>query len=580
MQRDARGYASVPLVNGQLPSPFVDKDGDGLPDVDSLGQFVTSDGSVAPSPFLAIGGGDAPARDTAGRALDGAGGNLIYGYLDTSHTYASTLMHHLAPMVDANLKDNHETLMDVLAGAYVVFGARDGSPKTTKKYADGETVTYNAYDAATSPVVDLLYGVGQVLADPSADPTLSLTTTLVAQQPNAVARVVGDGLYCKGLANSDTTAHLPPTSTLWDDIIDVTVQMDQEPGLMADVMRALGDDASLPLSVAMPAYLANLDRISYDRSNLNGPAFNFNTNDTSPPSSLVDRSQPDTGANRSEMQRFIQGIHDTNNVTACNKPGAIVHAQGLPVFGAMDVPSGPADGTAANLLLDYYYGSKTSFDECEVFKIDNLAVFYLDSMVGSAELLFRDDFLRNGISTPFGSIGASTVGLIEQSSGIGFDGTAGGDTFNGTDVTAPGFWDTSGTKISAPSPAGSIAWSSSTSATTAPTRATPTTSPITSSPISRGRRLAPASAPRGSSPIPARAARPAVTPPTSAATRWCTGCATVPMGTGSSSATRMPRSSWRTTASTPPSPRWCRPSSWRRTPPPVSPAIARISSSA
>jgi hypothetical protein len=242
---------------------------------------------------------------------------------------------------------------------------------------------------------------------------------------------VGDGLYAKGLADKDTTASLPPKSVLWDDIIDVTVQIDKEPGLLADVLRALGSDASLPLSKAFSGYMANLDRISYDRNNLNGPAFNFATNNTSPPKTAVNRSGADTGSNRSEMQRFLQAIHDTNGVTACNKAGAVVHARLYsPVSLNIDLPLG---GT---------------YPECNVFKIDNLAAFYLDSIIGNASMYFRPSILRNGIV----GIGAADVGVIENSSGIGFDGTAGGDTNNGPDLTKPGFWDTNASQTFRPKP--------------------------------------------------------------------------------------------------------------------------------
>ena len=59
VRRDSRGFASVPYVNGKLPTPFVDNDSDGLPDVDALGQFVSSNGSAPPSPFFAL---DAPTQ--------------------------------------------------------------------------------------------------------------------------------------------------------------------------------------------------------------------------------------------------------------------------------------------------------------------------------------------------------------------------------------------------------------------------------------------------------------------------------------------------------------------------------------
>jgi hypothetical protein len=449
VQRDRRGYAAVPLVEGQVPPPFVDQDGDGLPDLDASGRFVTTTGAPAPSPFFAMGAPDAAARDAFSRALNAPGGTPLYAYIDTTHTYAASLMHDFEPLLDPSPADDHETLMNLLAGAYVLSGTRDGSAKSTRTYADGETVFYDAFDTASSPLIDLVYAFGQILADPTADSTLSLASALVSQQPNAVARMVGDGLYSKGLADQDHAAHIPSTSTLWDDLIDVGVQIDAEPGLLADILRALGDDASLGLSTCFSGYAQNRDRISYDRSRLNGPAFDFDTGDTSAPTTAVDRAQADSGANRSEMQRFLQVIRDTDGVTACNKQGAVVHAQGVTLLGSVDLPSGPADGLAASLVLDVAYGSKSTFGECEVFKIDDLAAFYLDSIVGSASMYFRDNFIRNG---SIGSIGAATVGLIEQSSGLGYDGTSGGDTYNGGDLGGPGFWDTSGSQTFRPKP--------------------------------------------------------------------------------------------------------------------------------
>jgi hypothetical protein len=456
-QRDPRGYVVVPLVGGKVPSPFVDADGDLLPDVDpTTGLFTTGSGQPAPSPFFAVGATDAPSRDASSRALTAPGGTLMYGFLDTSHVYTASLMHNLEPLVDPNPADKHETLMDSMAGAFVLFGTRDGSPKTTKTYADGEKVTYNSFETASSPVIDLLYAMGQVLADPTTDATLSFASTLVSQNPNAVARLVGDGLYSKGLADKDTTAKIPATSTLWDDMIDVAIQIDQEPGLLADVMRALGDDASLPLSASFSGYMANKDRISYDRGNLNGHAYDFNTTNTADPTTPVDRTKPDTGANRSEMQRFIQAIHDTNGVTACNKAGAVVHAKNVsvPIIGSqdIDIPYGANNNALVAALLSGNYGSQKTFTECEVFKIENLAAFYLDSIVGNASLYFRDNFIRNGA---IGGIGAATVGLIENSSGIGFGPDGSGnptDKYNGADLTLPGFWDTAGSGTFRPKP--------------------------------------------------------------------------------------------------------------------------------
>lgn len=464
VQRDPRGFVTVPLVNGQVPPPFTDSNNDGLPDVDPMtGAFITM-GGPAPSPFYAVEAPDAPARDNYGRALSGAAGQLIYGYVDTSHTYAASMVRNLEPLFDPNPSDNHETLMNFLAGAEVLFGTRQTGQ--TKTYTDGETVTYTAFDTNQSPLLDLIYAFGQIIADPTAGNTFAFAKTLVTQQPNTVARLVGDSLYAKTQANNDTFGRLPGTSTLWDEMIDVMIQIEQEPGLLEDILTALGNDASLPLSTVFSTYMANDDHISYDRTHLNGPTYNETTMDGSEPKTPVDRSGLDTAWNRSEMQRFLEAIHDTDGVTACNKQGAVVHALNVPIslLGItltstnVDIPTGPANsgivgGLVGDLLAGAYPSGFTSFGECEVFKIDDLAAFYLDSIVGNASLYFRDNVVRNGLNVLGQSVGAATVGLIENSSYIGYDSSSADQYNGGTDATQPGFWDTSGSQTFRPKPA-------------------------------------------------------------------------------------------------------------------------------
>ena len=101
------------------------------------------------------------------------------------------------------------------------------------------------------------------------------------------------------------------------------------------------------------------------------------------------------------MQRFLQAIHDTNGVTACNKAGRRrARAKGIAASSGhdVDIPARPGQQRRwpQGILGTRYGSSFTTFGECEVFKIDNLAAFYLDSIVGTANLYFRDNFIRNG----------------------------------------------------------------------------------------------------------------------------------------------------------------------------------------
>jgi hypothetical protein len=460
VQRDTRGYAQVHLVSGKVPAPFVDADGDGLADVDALGRFVTANGAAAPPPF-ALGTADgallpvpdvAP-RDTFLRALSAPGGALVYDYFDASHAPLASILRHVHALVDPNPADQHETLMDLLAGAAVIMGARDGAPKTTRAYADGESVTYDAFHTEQSPVLDLVYGLNQTLADPSADETLAFASALVSDHSDDVARVAGDALWAKDRANADTTAHIPPTSTLWDELIDMSIEVEKEPGLLADVLRAFADPATPGLGKALGNFMTTSDRISYDRQNLNGAPYNFTTQDGSAPRTPVDRSKPDTGANRSLMQRFIQITSDAWGVATCNKEGAVVHANIL--LGGLTIPKdvcGSTSGGDQGVLCDPDSMCKSCsgarpFHECEVFKVDNLGKFFVDSMVKKANLYFRPSLIRNGLCIGTTCLGASTVATIEAS-GIGTD--AGNGPSN---PGAVGFWDDSTATTFRPKPA-------------------------------------------------------------------------------------------------------------------------------
>ena len=255
------------------------------------------------------------------------------------------------------------------------------------------------------------------------------------------------------------------------------------------------------------------------------------------------------------MQRFLQAIHDTNGVTACNKQGAVVHALNVnvPILGStnIDIPAGPANSAlVAGLISSSYPSGFTSFAECEVFKIDNLAAFYLDSIVGAANLYFRDNVIRNGVSILGLTVGTANVGLIENSSYIGYD-SSNADKYNGTDPTQPGFWDSSTSQTFRPKPA----WLDRLvffdqvhdSPNAGPDQLQHQPLPDRPAGHADGR----GSVPRAGHPRPvqdeqhvlgrARHRR---------ATAWSTACAPAPRAAGSSTGTRTRRSSGRTWAST------------------------------
>jgi hypothetical protein len=463
VQRDPRGYAQVALMNGMVPAPFVNMSGNGLADVNALGQFITNDGQPAPTPFFSLDGPAAPAFDAYGRAMSSASGSLYYDYIDTNHVYAASLLSDLQAFVDPNQADAHETLMYALAGAYVLMGTRAA---TTKPYAADPSLlsewslthtgappasvgttpvslSYNGYAGSTSAMLDLAYGLANVAADRTNDDVLAYSQALLASDVANVARLTGVGLAMQANAKAHPEAHIPSTSTFWDEMIDVIVQIEQDTSigpttnnrLLEDVLTALGNPDSLLIPAAFGAYNNYNDAITYDTNNLNGPPFNLSTSDGSPPKVPVNRSMADTGANRSDFQRFTALIHDTDGLTVCNKANAQVLAQ-LPIIGELTLP--------VSLIWGY-----SSWPECAVFKIDNAAAFYLDSIVGKGSLYLRDDTLRNGVDIPLiGDVGEATVGLMEDSSGI--TGPWSGGT--GTWASVGAFWDGTGSTSLRPTP--------------------------------------------------------------------------------------------------------------------------------
>lgn len=424
VRRDVRGYAQ--LAGGKVVSPFVDKDGDGLPDVDDLGAFVTSDRSTAPGPFDYF-GAQKIVRDQFGRAAPD-GKSLTYDYIDTSHTFAAQMVTDMLPLTNPDPMAKHETLTDAIAGAYVIMGARDGSYMSEKKYGS-DVVKYNQFHGENSPMLDLVYAIMQILGDSSADDTLAMSKTLLTNNVQETARITGAMLNAKKIADAHPEASLPATSTFWDENLDTIVKIAAEPGLLEDMLTALADPASENLGKLFGSYANFKDDITYDKNNLNGPPVNLTTKDSSEPKTPVDRNAPITGLNRSGMQRFLQMVNDATGVTACNKEGAILHAKGVPILGSGDICSG-------TLALCSLLGTRP-WHECEVFKIENMAAFYLDAIVGKANLYFRPGVLRNGIA----GIGKATVDMIEQSSGIGLNAN---DTY--------GFYDGTGTSIFHPRP--------------------------------------------------------------------------------------------------------------------------------
>ncbi|MBX3234009.1 MAG: hypothetical protein KIT84_33285 [Labilithrix sp.] len=405
VRRDSRGYARV--RNGEVPAPFLDANDDGLPDVDEVGNFKTANGSLAPSPF-AFAGSPEFSRDGQGRAI--AGGGLLYDYIDTSRTFAAQMMKDMKPLVNSDPAAKHETLMDMMGGLPIMMGPRE---TRTKTYADGVQVSYDGIRTKESPMLDVMWALGTILGDQTADLTLSMSRELFTTKSREMARVTGAINTAFDIAQKHDEAKIPRESTFWDEQLDIMAKLVKEPGLLEDVLAAFAAPESQNLGVIFSKFASFKDHMTYDRDDINGPALNLTTKSKSDPKTPVDRGAPITGDNRSALMQFLKTVSDTVGVAACNKPDAKLHVDGLP-----DIPF-------------------LTFKECEVFKIDDLGVFYVDSIgdgyhnaPANVDPRPGTIFMRKSVLSA-----ASSGSLIEASAGIlGMYPTGGGVLGFGTAI--------------------------------------------------------------------------------------------------------------------------------------------------
>ncbi|ACY16054.1 hypothetical protein [Haliangium ochraceum] len=346
VRRDSRGVALVqPDGDGALPAPFVDEDGDDLADIDAEGRFVGAGRApiAAPSPYARPedGDGDAgatpwPYRDPQGRALSAPlseGGAPLYQHLALGDTVLAALLRDLPSMAGG--------MFDMVHGVRGLMGERG---PVDAIFSDGSVVRFTGFAIERAPLLDMSYGYLQLLRAPDIDELLRMGELLLRDDEAAVARLAETLFAIARLGDAHPGARLVAGSPFWDDLAPVLRDIAARPALMDDLLRALEDPAVLALEDHLLRYMRYRDRFSYDEDgNVLGE---FTTE--------VDRAMADSGFNRSLWQRLLHLITDANGAVLCSKAGAEV--------------------TAIGITLDFD-------DECELLRIDNLALFYLQSMV-------------------------------------------------------------------------------------------------------------------------------------------------------------------------------------------------------
>ena len=354
--RDYRGLAMASLVNGKVQAPFVDKDGDGLADVDAMGHFVDANGATltVPTPFPELGPPDAAPRDSQGRALTAANATTtLYKYLDLDGTVFGGLAREGLKLMDPQ----KDTTLGLVWGMGALLGPRASKTQLYMDSAGGMigSLSYNGFDTTQSPVLDLAHAFVQLLGDPNADQTFQATSTLLNNYESKTARLVGAMLDASDRGKKHPEAMVPEQSVIYDDLMVIMNRVLAVPGLTEDLMTALQANDVKDLAPAIARLMAANNQIDFDHAN--GPNYpllqNGNDLDAINP---VDRTKPDTDYNRSLMQRIAHLIHDANNAQFCNKQGA-----------------------SFSLILNF-----GPYDKCKLFEIDDLALFYILNMASAS----------------------------------------------------------------------------------------------------------------------------------------------------------------------------------------------------
>ncbi len=328
VRRDLRGIA----LPAAIAPPLVDGNGDGLADVDALGRFVDASGAPAavPAPFPAA--NDSATRDAQGRSP-------VYAYLDVSKTVLGALAHDAAPLLDP-IKG---TALDLARGASALLGPRVPAMHV---FDSGAMLAYQGYDLTQSPLLDMTYGYMQLLRDPNVRDLLALTDTLLAQHAPAAARLVEAAIVAARAGNNHPDAQIDPHAPLWDDMVPVIRQILARPNLVKALLAAMERPEVAQLAQRFSEEMAYKDRFDIDPTT-QAVTGSFTT--------MPDRTQPDNGYNRSLFERLLQLINDSNGAVSCNKQGAVVKDPilGLPI---------------------------ATYNACQLFRVDNLAVFYVQAI--------------------------------------------------------------------------------------------------------------------------------------------------------------------------------------------------------
>lgn len=383
---DARGWPLTAEIGGsRVFAPFVDGDGDGLPDGNGNGFFVLNNGALA-APFESFGALPDTVDFGGENGMMRVGGTPAFETFDLQQTPIAYLVRESSALLEDDSLDKGLRSLKALLG--------DGLKAADE---NGDYVGFSG----TTPVAELMAAVLTTLDHDSVGPNFEAAIRLLNENRDVVARIVADAEKI-----ADIIDETPSNFTLRNDLIDrllpELLKIAETPGLLADLFVALDD----PMSAQIAPILAELAQrrksfVSVDPAGSYESCFQacdsalevgtfdrLNCIRACPRDEIlgiekVDHSAPESLENRSLMQRVTHLMWETSEVRYD------VETELLTV--------GNADLTAAGAAL----GTLISFD--------NLAEAYLKTITGDLRLADHLSPTFLSLAGLLGESGSTTV---------------------------------------------------------------------------------------------------------------------------------------------------------------------------
>lgn len=335
---DRRGLPMPARIDGKFVAPFVDQNDDGLADIDANGFFVDANGQTLTDllpPFTPIQQSTSDATQGCEARTQDANGDFVYTYFDASQTI-------LAAMV-GQIKD---VATQITQDANAILGYDTLAPSAVKITDD-------------SVFWDLLQAMLQISVEVDATYIVQTLRAYLEQYQTDLANWV---LFFKDAKTWFDASRVDMKNWFADhgesfgqDVASLLEKIAHEPGLIQDLLDALVDTRTWELGPLLALQMRYSDAIDFDLEDINAPA----TGTFSTPANTMDANAI---TQQSVFTRILNLVSDANQQGLCSA--------------VIDEPF-PA------------------YASCELFQIENTAVFYAQAMANNAVFQMRmreDDF--------------------------------------------------------------------------------------------------------------------------------------------------------------------------------------------